>query len=300
MNRSSTFCSDPGSEEFTLLTPGDDRTNEPMTEATTEPSLSPQPIAPRSRTLAPVWHTAVLIAAILAISVLGAMRPAGLRGVSNRLLAYATTAGMELLMLGWVALGVRLRGIPLRSLLGEAPGNFRAIARDFWIAIVFWIGSMVIMGTLGLAWTRVEANIRHQPTAAQAGKPYEPTPEERKIARTLEQIAPQNGEEIACWVALCALAGFVEEVVFRGYLQNQFIAWAHGGVAAGVLFSAMMFGAAHGYQGARNMALLAVFGVLFSLLSLYRRSLRSCILAHSWHDLITGLALAVLRVHHMM
>lgn len=283
-----------------MLTPGDDRINESMSEAKTELSLSPQPIAPTSRALAPVWHTSVLIAAILALSAFGAAKPVHLHGTSNRLFAYATTAGMELLMLGWVVLGLRLRRIPLRSLLGEAPGDFRAIARDFWIAIVFWMGSMVILGTLGIVWTRVEARITHQPATAQAGKPYEPTPEERKVTRTLEQIAPQSGEEIACWVVLCALAGFVEEVVFRGYLQSQFIAWAHGGVAAGVVFSAMTFGAAHGYQGARNMALLAVFGVLFSLLSLYRRSLRSCILAHSWHDLVAGLALGVLRAHHMM
>lgn len=159
---------------------------------------------------------------------------------------------------------------------------------------------MVILSTLGIAWTRVEARITHQPATAQGGKPLEPTPEERKITRTLEQVAPQNGEEIACCVALCTLAGFVEEVVFRGYLQRQFTAWAHGSVTVGVVLSAMMFGAAHGYQGVRNMALLAVFGVLFSLLSLYRRSLRSCIFAHSWHDLVAGVALGVLRAHHMM
>ncbi|HUN83882.1 MAG TPA: CPBP family intramembrane glutamic endopeptidase [Terracidiphilus sp.] len=247
-----------------------------------------------------MWHTAVLVAGVLALSAFGAARPVKLHGTSNRLLAYATTATMELLMLGWVMLGLRLRRIPLRALLGDAPANLRAIVRDFWIAIVFWIGSMVLLGTLGIAWTQVEARIRHQPTTAQAGKPFEPTPEERKVTRTLEQIAPQNGEEIACWLALCALAGFVEEVVFRGYLQSQFIAWSHGGVAVGVVFSAMVFGAAHGYQGVRNMALLAVFGVLFSLLSLYRRSLRSCIFAHSWHDLVAGLALGVLRAHHMV
>ena len=61
------------------------------------------------------------------------------------------------------------------------------------------------------------------------------------------------------------LVGFVEESVFRGYLQGQFTAWARGGAAVGVVFSALLFGAAHGYQGVRNMVLLAVFGALFSL-----------------------------------
>jgi hypothetical protein len=61
-----------------------------------------------------------------------------------------------------------------------------------------------------------------------------------------------------------------------------------------------MFGAAHGYQGARNMVLLAVFGVLFSALAIVRRSLRAGIIAHSWHDLIAGLTLALLRTHRLL
>ncbi len=47
------------------------------------------------------------------------------------------------------------------------------------------------------------------------------------------------------------------------------------------------------------MVLLAVFGVLFSLLALYRRSLRAGLFAHVWHDLFAGLALALLRSSHI-
>ncbi|MGA3162532.1 MAG: CPBP family intramembrane glutamic endopeptidase [Terracidiphilus sp.] len=53
------------------------------------------------------------------------------------------------------------------------------------------------------------------------------------------------------------------------------------GVAAGVLASAVVFGGAYGYQGARSMVLLAAFGVLFSLLAIYRRSLLPGIFAHA-------------------
>ena len=91
----------------------------------------------------------------------------------------------------------------------------------------------------------------------------------------------------------------MEEVVFRGYLQRQFIGWARGSVAAGVIASALVFGGAHGYEGARAMFLITVFGVLFSLLALYRRSLRAGIFAHVWHDLITGLVVFVLRSFHI-
>ena len=85
----------------------------------------------------------------------------------------------------------------------------------------------------------------------------------------LEQLAPANGKEVGCWVVLCCLAGFVEEIVFRGYLQRQFTAWARGRGVAGVVFAALSFGGAHGYQGVRNMVLLSVFGALFSLLAIF-------------------------------
>jgi hypothetical protein len=48
------------------------------------------------------------------------------------------------------------------------------------------------------------------------------------------------------------------------------------------------------------MVLITVFGVLFSLLALYRRSLRAGIFAHAWHDLIAGLAISLLRSNHVI
>jgi len=68
----------------------------------------------------------------------------------------------------------------------------------------------------------------------------------------------------------------------------------------GVVISSLAFGAAHGYQGVRNMVLLAVFGVLFSLLAIFRGSLRAGIFAHSWHDLIAGLTVALLHSRHLL
>jgi CAAX protease family protein len=259
----------------------------------------PQTPAPAPRTLAPVWHTAILIAAIVAISLGGASHVAVAHHTPSRLATYATTAVLELLMLGWVAFGLRLRKIPLRSLLGSVTAGPGALARDFGIALVFWLGSFMILGTLGIFWSEVESAIAHRQSPTSSSQPLGPSPAQKQVIRTLEQLAPENAREVAAWILLCLLAGTVEEMVFRGYLQNQFIAWARGATAAGVVFSALLFGAAHGYQGVRNMALLAVFGALFSLLSLYRRGLRSCIFAHSWHDLVAGLALGVLRSHHI-
>jgi membrane protease YdiL (CAAX protease family) len=266
----------------------------PSDRPTPPGSVRPAPIAP-------MWHTVVLIAGIIALSILGKAQMVPTYRATNRLLIYGETAGMEFLMLGWVAWGLRLRRVPFQSIFGHVTKGIRGIALDIGIAFLFWIGSLSILGTLGILWTGVEIAIQHRHLPSHPGQqPLEPTPEEKQTVRTLEQLAPATTTEVACWVLVCAIAGFVEEAVFRGYLQHQFTAWAHGGVPAGVAFSALLFGAAHGYQGTRNMVLLAVFGALFSLLAIFRRGLRAGICAHGWHDMIAGLALAALRSHHII
>ncbi|MGB9406057.1 MAG: CPBP family intramembrane glutamic endopeptidase [Terracidiphilus sp.] len=269
-----------------------------------------QPSAPAA--IAPAWHTIVLVAGIVALSIHSAVRFSAAHGPINRLATYGFTAAMEVGMLAWVVVGLRLGKTSLRSLLGSCSSNIRSVAADLGFAAVFWIASLMVLGTLGIAWSGVEFALTHRTAATraagqtgqvgqagQAGQALSPDPARLEAVRALAQLAPANGREIAAWTLLCLLVGFVEEIVFRGYLQRQFIGWARGRVMAGVLFSAIVFGSAHAYQGARSMVLLTVFGVLFSLLALYRRSLRAGIFAHAWHDLIAGLALALLRSSHI-
>jgi membrane protease YdiL (CAAX protease family) len=275
------------------------------TEAQSFAALSSEPAAPRAISIAPAWHTVVLILGILAISLSGGYRHPGGRGVgaANRMHTYALTAGLEVVLIGWVAFGVRLRGVPLRSLFGKASIRFRSIAIDAGIALLFWMGSLMALATLALMWISIEAAITHKPIpieTGQSGKTSAPRLPEDQAARAVVQLAPSNGKEIVSWLLLCVLVGIAEELVFRGYLQQQFIAWIRGAAAGGVVFSALMFGAAHGYEGARAMFLLAVFGALFSLLALFRRNLRAGIFAHSWHDAIAGLTVALLHARHLL
>jgi hypothetical protein len=72
----------------------------PLTETQFEILSAPAP-------LAPAWHTVVLIGGIVALSVGGSSQ---LHHVSSRLLTYGTTAALEVVMLGWVALGLRPHG----------------------------------------------------------------------------------------------------------------------------------------------------------------------------------------------
>jgi membrane protease YdiL (CAAX protease family) len=260
-------------------------------------SIGLSPTAPSA--VAPVWHTVILIAGIVALSIQSAVEFSKPQPTVNRLQTYFFTGITELALLAWVYFGLRLRRVPFRSLLGSVSGGLRSIAVDLGIAAVFWMASLIVLGTLGIFWTAVEVAVTHH-SLFHAGKPLTPDPSQQNAIHTLTQLAPANGREVAAWVLLCIVAGIAEEIIFRGYLHRQFTAWSRGAVAAGVAFSALLFGAAHGYQGVRNMFLLAVFGVLFSMLALFRRSLRAGIFAHCCHDLTAGLMLSLLKAHHIV
>jgi membrane protease YdiL (CAAX protease family) len=271
--------------------PVDGPLNEPHGESTDGPP-----------DIAPAWHTAVLVVFVLGISLAGAYRNPGAAdaGKVHRIATYAVTGLFEVALVGWVAFGLRLRRIPLRSLFGAIATDFRSTMQDLGIAIVFWFGSMMALGTAALIWLSVETLITRRTLPIHGGKAVTQDPAQQHAVRAVLQLAPSNGKEIACWILLCLLVGVAEELVFRGYLQRQFIAWARGAVGAGVAFSAIIFGAAHGYEGARSMFLLSLFGVFFGVLALFRRNLRAGIFAHSWHDVFTGLMVSFLHARHLL
>jgi len=75
--------------------------------------------------------------------------------------------------------------------------------------------------------------------------------------------------------------------VYRGYLQKQFIALTKS-VAAGILVPAMLFGAAHSYQGMAKASAIAVLGAMGGLLAFWRRSVRPGMIAHVLQDVLGG------------
>lgn len=113
------------------------------------------------------------------------------------------------------------------------------------------------------------------------------------------ELAPANGMEVAAWGLLCLIVGFSEELIFRGYLQLQGIALLRR-VPLSLVLTAIVFGAAHGYEGARGIVIITVYGALFGGITLLRRNLFPGMLAHSWHDFATGIALSILRSTHFL
>jgi membrane protease YdiL (CAAX protease family) len=116
--------------------------------------------------------------------------------------------------------------------------------------------------------------------------------------KQISALAPSSAGELALWIALSVSAGICEEFLFRGYFQQQFTR-ATGRLWVGALISAVLFGSAHGYEGIAGMLMITVFGAFFSLLAVRRESLRAGMIAHAWHDSISGIALWLLKRAHV-
>jgi uncharacterized protein len=89
----------------------------------------------------------------------------------------------------------------------------------------------------------------------------------------MKPLLPQGYLEMATWVMLSATAAFCEEVIFRGYLQQQLSAIT-GNLALSLVVQAAVFGMVHLHQGVRNAVTIGVHGALFGILAIMRKSLR--------------------------
>jgi len=221
----------------------------------------------RETAVAPAWHTVIVLAVVLGISLLGG-RTRNLPFVAEhghaRARGYLVVMLIEWATVAFIWYGVRLRGVRLRDLVGGRWSRFVEIIRDLGISIAFLIVSMTVLSVLGHI-------LKATPNQA------------------IRNLFPHGALEIVAYLMLAATAGFCEEVMFRGYLQRQFGALTRA-AAGGIILQGIAFGAAHGYQGWRYMLMIAVFGILFGLLAEWRRSLRPGMLAHFLQDGIGGLA----------
>ena len=89
-------------------------------------------------------------------------------------------------------------------------------------------------------------------------------------------LLPKGPIEIAGFALLSIVAGVSEEIIYRGYLLQRL----------GILGQAVLFGASHGYQSAKSMALIMVWGVLYGLVVRRRKSLAPGMLAHACLDIV--------------
>jgi len=231
----------------------------------------PAPLpAPGDPWVAPLWHTLALVGIFVGLTLAGAffqsaataqpgmVRHAGILPLYLSILL----AEWALLYFVWKG-GLRRRGVSLRALVGGRWARPVDLLRDLGLAALLW----GIWKLIALLWDRL----------AGAG-----------AAASISPLLPRGGAEILLWILVSITAGICEEVVFRGYFYRQFAALTRSRPAA-MLLQAALFGIAHGYQGIGACARIAVYGLLFGLLAIWRRSLRPGILAHAGSDILAGI-----------
>jgi membrane protease YdiL (CAAX protease family) len=217
-------------------------------------------------------HTIIVLVILGVWAFLGKIIADQMRGEASphRVRFYLLTILFEWLLVFFLVAGVRRSGAPLALILGVRWSSARQLLKDIGIAAAYWLvssGLLVILARL----------LRVGPTAPR-----------------MDFILPHGAAEITLWVALSVTAGICEEAIFRGYLQQQFIALTTN-APAGILLSAAVFGAAHAYQGFRMVILIGLYGAMFSILAYWRGTVRPGMIAHAFQDTVSGVVSALMR-----
>ncbi|HEY2117362.1 MAG TPA: type II CAAX endopeptidase family protein [Candidatus Angelobacter sp.] len=247
-------------------------------DVSSQATVKPAPIAP-------LWHTLLITALILGNSFLGSskLEHVGSGSHGSRILLYGGTFVTQLVLILLVWFGIRLRGVRMRDLIGGRWETVEAFLLDVGIAFGFWIIALLLLFGLRIALGTIDLHNLQKSTD--------------DAVRILGPIAPHTYLEAGLFVLLSVCAGLFEEIIFRGYLQRQFSALGRHAVV-GIVVSAAIFGLGHGYQGARMMVVIGVFGALFGILAHFRKSLRPGMMAHAFQDSIAGIALFKLVARH--
>ena len=177
---------------------------------------------------------------------------------------YAQTLIYEWILVGVVWVGIRLKQIKLKELIGGRWPTIGHAFADLIIGAAICVTMFYIGDELG-AWLK---------PANGNGNSI--------------NVVPQDGLEMALWVALSATAGVVEEIVFRGYLQTQFVRFGMPLILA-ILAQTFVFAVGHIYEGLFSVTVIAVYGALLGLLAAGLKSLRPLIIGHVMYDVIAVL-----------
>lgn len=228
--------------------------------------------------MAPVWHTVVFVVVTLGLTLAQARQTPKVSNmqIATRLPLYAMMILFELILLAYVwLLGLRPAGKTLRDIIGGKWKTWGDFGIDVAIAMAFWaavFGMLIAMHVV----------LGQNPQQLEAAK----------------ILIPRTVGEMVLWVVLSVTAGFCEELIFRGYLQRQFLALTSKDEAA-VVLQALVFGAAHLYQGWKGAVTIGVYGALFGILAAWRKSLRPGMIQHASQDTFSGLVGSFALRHRM-
>jgi membrane protease YdiL (CAAX protease family) len=241
--------------------------NKPSLEAT------PQPVGPPSKHLpvASRLHLTIFLAFhVVIIMRSGTMLP--------RLIAikdqpsfrvylpccYLVVITFELAQLLFVWYGIKQTNTTISDLVDGRWSSMWEVIKDVLFAGALWLLWMIAAIVLVIAF---------HPAQHETPKYY--------------VILPHSALEVSLWLVMSVAAGFCEEIVYRGYLQRQFLALGQS-LPLAIFFQALVFAAVHRYEGAFNVLVICAMAILFGSFAARRKSLRPGIIAHTWHDGLIG------------
>ena len=161
--------------------------------------------------------------------------------------------------------GIRLRGrITWQELVGARWNRWQAVILDLVVAGATLL-AMAVIGNLSNA---LLGPLQHDSAAFRS-------------------MVAQNGVEALAFLVLALTAGFVEEFVFRGYIQRQCQALCGNTILASAL-QVIIFTQGHFYQGWVRLVPVLLIGILLTAVALWRRRLVPGMIAHGLGDGLVG------------
>jgi membrane protease YdiL (CAAX protease family) len=214
-------------------------------------------------------HTLIFIAICLIVTAISALNahPGAPPDRSQMLQIYLWLIGLEWLWVRFVYKGMQANGRSILEFFGRPWFTPRQLTGDLVSAAL----------ALGFSYALFVAAPRLLSHGEAGSNPLLPT-------------VPSGVTEILLWVGLSISAGFCEETVFRGYLQRQLAALS-GSTVVAILGQAVVFGAAHGYEGVGSVCRIVVYGLAIGILAHWRGNIRAGVLAHAAWDMLAGLGL---------
>lgn len=166
----------------------------------------------------------------------------------------------------WICFSIALVGIRRcgrinwQEVVGAGWNRWQTVIRDLGIACAT-LFAMVVIGNL--------SNVVLAPL-------------QRDTAAFRSMVA-QNSVEALAFLTAALTAGFVEEFVFRGYIQRQCQALCGNTLLASAL-QVIIFTQGHFYQGWTRLAPVLLIGTLLTTVALWRKTLVPGMIAHGLGD----------------